>query len=135
MANVQLMVTGNLESLALHKALGRVKVFSQANIQFLAPKKYNSFTSSDPKPKRDIDELAAALVAEIHVSQPPDMVIVIDDLELANLHQPEVVASRFHEAVEWYVQNYDWATEKTKQSRYTHRGHRVTQSYTEFFYW
>jgi hypothetical protein len=45
------------------------------------------------------------------------MVIVIDDLEIANFHQPELVTSGFHDAVDWYIQNYNWASQRTKQSR------------------
>ncbi|KHD07911.1 hypothetical protein PN36_17345 [Candidatus Thiomargarita nelsonii] len=124
MAHIQLIVTGDLEKLAL--ALNRVTVFTQANINFIKPQyKMESFTSGDvskipPKPQRkdgNIDKLAAALVAEINLSQPPDMVIVIDDLEIANFHQPELVASGFHDAVDWYIQNYNWASQRTRQTR------------------
>jgi len=126
MAQIQLIVTGELEKLALHEALNQVTVFAQANINFLKPQyKMESFTSGDvskipPKPHRtdgNIDKLAAALVAEINLSKPPDMVIVIDDLEIINLHQPELVASCFHDAVDWYIQHYNWASERTRQSR------------------
>jgi hypothetical protein len=111
MDSVQFIVTGGMEKLALHKALE--KAFPSLN--FLEPVHSQGFTSVDisqllSQPdsieEREIDKLVTALFNEIERRKPADMVIVIDDLETANLHHPECVVQYFCDAVNSYIHHH-----------------------------
>lgn len=96
MTRIRLVVTGDVEELALAPALGRL--FPDA--EFSTVKKDAASTSSLPRPSgqprshflRIVDEmLASGDVERVPGGQPFDYVVVVDDLELANATQPEVV--------------------------------------------
>ncbi|MCP4347360.1 MAG: hypothetical protein GY795_17785 [Desulfobacterales bacterium] len=112
-SNVQLIITGSMERIALSKALG--KAFPEIN--FLPSEFENGFTSFDilntpynVKPRSaelPIDKLAKRLVTAVFPGKrrdkPVDMAIAIDDLELENIHQPDAVVNHFRDAVERYI--------------------------------
>lgn len=100
---VKLVVTGDLERKALGPSLRRYFKESDAGeeVEFPTPRKVHGITTrplpanGDAVP-RVIDGLARAMIAEIWEGadgKPADLVIAIDDLELANRVQPERVAS------------------------------------------
>lgn len=106
MATIALIVTGDMERLALAESLRRV--FPEA--EFLESQKVDSFTSAQvswPPPQRagllsNIEKFATALIAALDPARRkprPDLVVGIDDLELANLEKPEAVIGAFRRAV------------------------------------
>lgn len=112
MTRVQLVVTGDLEKLAMSASLERALRGAGADVHFLAPFKVDGGTTTRlPPPSegqmtpRAIERLANALVTQALLapskSQPvPDLVIGIDDLELGNHDQPEVVVKWLRRAVQ-----------------------------------
>lgn len=108
---VQLIVTGELERLALHHSLQRLFTASGANVKFLEPLKTQDFTSnrvgrilSGPAAAQSLAaKLAGSLVASAHPGrggvQQADLVLAVDDLELTNADQPEHVIDYFRHAV------------------------------------
>ncbi len=107
MSSVQLIVTGKMEEKCLSVALKR----AFPHISFPPPQYVDGFTSADVSktplfkpsgPFRNIDKIAGALVAAVDPGRcgtPADMAIAVDDLELENLHQPDIVAEYFRQAV------------------------------------
>lgn len=102
MATIALIVTGDMERLALAESLTRV--FPEA--KFLESQKVDSFTSGQvtwPPPQRpgllsNIEKFAIAMIAALDPGRRkprPDRVVGIDDLELANLERPEAVIGAF----------------------------------------
>ena len=115
MQSVQLIVTGSMERIALHKSLNNVfkdlefwePIFSECFTS-------NPITSSAPPPQEDllrtVDKLVNALFANIETGRHrdiPDMVILLDDLELANLNQPQVVIEYFLQAVRFKLRQIE----------------------------
>jgi hypothetical protein len=109
MTRVRLVVTGDLEKLALGRSLERALRQAGAAVSFERPLLVNA-TTTNPLPDlsqdmvpRPIERLARALVTETLVSPSggplPDLVVGIDDLELANAHQPGVVTAWVARAV------------------------------------
>lgn len=114
--NITLIVTGKLEQIALGTALGRV--FPDA--RFSSQKVYDpgggfrGFTSStvDRKtaghPRSNVRQFAASLVTALEPGRrgfaAPDVVVGVEDLELANAHQPEVVVDTVRDAVRAHVE-------------------------------
>jgi len=110
MNRIQLIVTGDMEKLALHKSLA--KPFP--NLEFLEPVQSQGFTSADINQifskvpnntgeDREVDELVTALFNEIECRKSADMVIVIDDLETVNLDHSDLVVKYFRDAVNTYI--------------------------------
>lgn len=120
---VRLVVTGDLEKAVLGRSLERVLRAAGAEVTFDPPLLVpGGAMTTSPLPDPDhptsrtpttVARTARALVTETLVETSrglPDLVIGIDDLELANLHQPKVVtawirralneqiADRFHSA-------------------------------------
>jgi len=104
MTKVALLVTGKLEALGLAECLGRV--FPQA--EFHVDMRLDGFTTSRVRNLGAtrvpglVDKLAAALVAAVDPGRDArrsDLAVAIDDLEVANLDQPEVVVEAFRDAV------------------------------------
>jgi hypothetical protein len=122
MPRVALVVTGDLEQRGLAASLARV--FPEADFHIEA--KLNGFTTGTlpnvgaaPIPTL-VDKLAAALVAAVdpgRTGTPSDLAIAIDDLEIANLHQPGVVVATFRDAVTRYV-NGKWPSTARQQRAY-----------------
>lgn len=101
---VQLIVTGELEKLALHTSLGRM--FPEA--EFVTPQFVDSVSSSDlsvvptaPVQSR-IDRFATAIVSAVDPGRrgtSPDLVLALDDVELVNRTRPEAIVAAVRDAV------------------------------------
>jgi hypothetical protein len=108
MARIKLIVTGDMEKLALHKSLQRLfpTVRDRETVAWDQPRRAHCTTShrlrSGQAPSGPMMELAKAMLAEAGVGQrgsPADLVVVIDDVELGNLGQEAVIAEHFRAAV------------------------------------
>ncbi|EDN71470.1 hypothetical protein BGP_1868 [Beggiatoa sp. PS] len=108
---VHLIVTGDMENKGLADALSRIKAFKEINFTIQQTKGITSskipndfsLTKGSERP-RDVDKLASAMLSNVVKnkdikSQLADMVIVIDDLELANVDQPKKVLDFFGDAL------------------------------------
>lgn len=89
----------------------RVEVESQEDIEFPA----SSFTSCDVRNIRSKENNADKLVQRASAEavgnrdqKPADLVIIIDDLELDNLHQSEEVVATLREAAERFLHSLDY---------------------------
>lgn len=109
MAHVSLIVTGTLEEAGLASSLGRV--FPEATFTV---KKLDSFTSvrarklGATRTPLVVDKIAAELAAAVDPGRngvPADLAIVVEDLEVDNLDQPEVVVEVCRDAVERHVEH------------------------------
>jgi hypothetical protein len=113
---VRLVVTGDLEKAALGRSLERTLRAAGADVAFdppllLAGGAMTSYPLPDPthpasRMPTTVRRRARALVTETFIgpSKPlPDLVIGIDDLELANIHQPHVVTAWLRKAVKEHV--------------------------------
>lgn len=112
---VKLVVTGRLERAALHRSLARwfPRTGAGEPIEFLTPSMFQGPTCnplddrSEPIPEL-VRTFTTALVAEtIHGSEPgpkpPDLVVGVEDLELANIDQPQVVVRCIRRGVEDFL--------------------------------
>lgn len=113
---VKLIVTGELEKAALHRSLSRW--FPQTGdgqpIEFVRPSMFQGPTCNvmdDGAAPKQVSELvrtftdglvAEALFGSDPRAKPPDLVVGVDDLELANLHQPDIVSRCIRHGVENY---------------------------------
>lgn len=119
MKRVALLVTGKTEE-ALHHSLERV--FPE--VEFVMLPRRDSFTSGPlpptplflqrdraPRPT-DVERLAETLVAEVEPGRrdqkPPDLVVLVDDLELANQEWPERAVEHVRAAVEKHLEKHPW---------------------------
>ncbi len=111
MTTVSLLVTGVLEERALKRALERV--FPEVTFE-MCPRT-DGFTASrlpaEPALRngrtRYVDRVAQKLVAEAFPGRhgtAPDFVFAVDDLELANVDQPEVVVHHLRTAVREHIE-------------------------------
>jgi hypothetical protein len=106
---IKLIVTGDLEEEALRESLRRYFP-TQRNGQDVVwdtPRKLDGATSHKlargGEPKRPMLALAQAMLDEVSVGkkgQPADLVVVVDDVELANEGQEDVVTQCFLSALE-----------------------------------
>jgi hypothetical protein len=109
MATIRLIVTGDLEALALHESLRRVfGDFRHDGEEVIwdPPRKLHSATSrrlsASERPSRPMRDLAKAMFSEVTRGKhgtPADLVIVIDDVELGNVDQEVVIVESFKEAL------------------------------------
>lgn len=127
-ARIKLIVTGDMEKLALHNSLKRFfpsKRNCGQNVIWETPRKLHCATShrlvpllSHQFPSKPMQALAQAMLVEARgVAKRGlsyDLVLVIDDVELHNLGQEAVVAAHFQAAVEAVLAEYSQNT----QSRY-----------------
>lgn len=106
---IKLIVTGDLERTSIVASLQRH--FPQSDngspIDWLTPRKIHCTTSnplqSGKPPSSAMKTLANALIAEAEFGEngsPADLVVAVDDLELANQGQPDVVIDHLKRAVE-----------------------------------
>lgn len=107
MIRIRLIVTGDVEELALATSLGRIF----PGVQFTTVRK-KGFTSSHPLREPDlhindskaldiVTEMIAAGDAGMRPNEPPhDYALAIDDLELMNAHQPHMVLKHVNHAVD-----------------------------------
>lgn len=109
MATIRLIVTGDVEELALHESLRGIfgdERHDGEEVIWDPPRKLHSATSrrlspSEPPP-RPMKALARAMLDEVLIgkrSTPADLVVVIDDVELDNVDQEAVIAGHFKAAL------------------------------------
>jgi hypothetical protein len=126
MKRVALLVTGKTEEV-LHLSLKRI--FPDA--EFVMRPRRDGFTShllpSPPKlhalggaPRpTNVERLAAALVAEVEPGRrdekPPDMVVLVDDMELVNQSQPERIIEHVVTAVRAHIDHHPWSNKGTQE--------------------
>lgn len=122
--HVQLIVTGDLERKALEAALRRAFSGAQRDADVWQTSKAEGATTEtlrllqpgeEPVTRKGklqaIEKLADRLVTSVWTTFPhgrgdkrPDLVLAVDDLELANIDQPEIVIDRWRQAVENAIQ-------------------------------
>ena len=110
MATIKLIVTGDLEELALHESLRRVFGDSRHDgkeVIWDSPRKLHSATSrrltTSERPPRPMRDLAKAMLSEVEIGKrgtPADLVIVVDDVELDNVDQEAVIVRHFQTALQ-----------------------------------
>jgi hypothetical protein len=126
--NIQLIVTGEMEEKALPTALSQAFPELSFNLKTdIRTRHFNGITSTRmPQhwiPNSPVSKLAYILASKLVDAVDPgrngtpvaDMAIVIDDLELANRHQPTIVVQYFRSAVIEYV-NTRWSNYQKQQS-------------------
>lgn len=118
MARIKLIVTGDLEKLALAQSLKKhfPSTHNGKSVIWDEPRKTHGATSYQLKPfsaggllSNPMKELAKAMLAEALEGKakgqsPADLVIVIDDVELGNLGRENIIAEHFQAAVDNAVQ-------------------------------
>lgn len=108
---IKLIVTGTMEKAALHHSLSKsfgTRNFVGEEVIWDTPRLEHGVTthrlrSQDPL-SRPMRTLARAMLAEAFVGKrpgvpPPDLVVVVDDVELANLGQEVLIVDSFKRAV------------------------------------
>jgi hypothetical protein len=109
-ATIRLIVTGDVEELALHESLRQVFGDSRRDGEAVIwdpPRKLNSATSRrlsiSERPSRPMQALARAMLSEVKSGKqgtPADLVIVVDDVELDNVDREAVLVKHFQGALE-----------------------------------
>lgn len=109
MPRIRLIVTGDMEELALHKSLQQCfpSTRNNKNVIWDTPRKLDCATShrlrQDALPSGPMKNLAQAMLDDAipgKNGKPADLVIVIDDVELGNLGQEHIIAKHFRMAVQ-----------------------------------
>ncbi|MEN8219862.1 MAG: hypothetical protein ABFS56_26640 [Pseudomonadota bacterium] len=113
MARIKLIVTGDMEKLALHKSLQRFFPDERdgQKVTWELPRKTQCATSYQLSPlqkdnsnlSKAMKPLAQAMIAEAlfgKTGKPADLVVVIDDVELGNLGREDIIAKHFRAAVQ-----------------------------------
>lgn len=109
MARIKLIVTGDMEKLALHNSLQQLFPNERDGQEVIwdKPLKTQCATShrllSNKSPSGPMKELVKAMIAEAGIGkkgEPADLVVVIDDVELGNLARENIIADHFRAAVE-----------------------------------
>jgi hypothetical protein len=129
MKRVALLVTGETEE-ALIQSLERI--FPE--VKFLKLPRFEGFTSrpleSPPRlhakgtarRQTRVEVLAATLVATVEPGkrdrEPPDLVALVDDLELDNQAWPERAVEHVRTAVDTLLEKKDWPTARTRERAY-----------------
>ncbi len=110
MSRVQLIVTGDMELAAFAASLRHA--FSEVKLEFLPTLKVQDFTSIKlgihpghvPGQKTRAQQMAQAIVSAFEpgrfLNAIPDLVLAVDDLELANMDQPHVVTAYLAREIE-----------------------------------
>ena len=131
MKRVALLVTGKAEE-ALHHSLKRV--FPE--VEFVMLPRHDGFTSGPlPSPPllqslgtarrpTNVERLASALVAEVEPGrrnhEPPDVVVLVDDLELVNQAWPERAIEHVRAAVQGHLEQHEWPSAASRDRAYEH---------------
>lgn len=126
MKTVALLVTGKAEQ-ALAGSLHRIF----PHTEFVMLPRYDGFTSSVlPSPpmlhalgtaKRptNVERLASVLVGELEPGRRdrriPDVVVMVDDLELANQAHPERAIEHVRTAVQMHIERHPWPSAASRQ--------------------
>lgn len=110
MATIRLIVTGDVEELALHESLRRIfgdERHDGEEVRWAPPRKLHSATSRrlspSERPSRPMQALAKAMLNEVKSGKqgaPADLVLVIDDVELDNVDREAVLVKHFQHALE-----------------------------------
>jgi hypothetical protein len=131
MKRVALLVTGKTEEAALHHSLKRV--FPEVEFVMRPPRE--GFTSRPLPPTpllraegtgrpTDVARLAQALVAEVEPGRrdqkPPDLVVLVDDLEVENQGWPERAVEHVRAAVSAHLAHHDWPSATSRERAYAH---------------
>ncbi|EPX58642.1 hypothetical protein D187_003840 [Cystobacter fuscus DSM 2262] len=115
MSRVQLVVTGDMERVALAASLRHA--FPAHELNFLLTQKVQDFTSSRlgthpgrvPGLKTRAQDMAQAIVSALEPGRYPDaipdMVLAVDDLELVNVDQPHVVTEYLAREIELTIKD------------------------------
>jgi hypothetical protein len=127
---VAVLPTGRMELLGLPRALEALFPDHEFRSICQFPKRpgeevpFDSFTSLDqpltrmqrnPNLAAIVERMAAEMGRGPRGQQPPDLLFVLDDLELPNRHQPEVVVQVFREATERHLRQLA-STDPTRAS-------------------
>jgi hypothetical protein len=129
MKRVALLVTGETEE-ALHQSLKRV--FPE--VEFVMRPRRDGFTSQPlpstpllhakgtaPRPT-NVERLAETLIAEVEPGRrdqkPPDLVVLVDDLEPVNQAWPERAIRHVRAAVEKHLEVHDWPSATARERAY-----------------
>ncbi|TQF14694.1 hypothetical protein FJV41_17355 [Myxococcus llanfairpwllgwyngyllgogerychwyrndrobwllllantysiliogogogochensis] len=120
---IKLIVTGDLERLALHESLRQLFPSKRgtAEVVWEQPRKLHCATSHQLSPGKAPSEpmlaLAQAMLTEVGIGkngEPADLVVVIDDVELGNRGQEATVVQHFRAAVNKKLNNHSGSA----QARY-----------------
>jgi len=120
MERIKLIVTGDMEKLALHKSLQHLFPLNRNNKKVVwdTPRKLNCATSHRLRqtalPSSSMRKLAQAMLDEAIISKsgnPADLVVVIDDVELGNLEQENIIAEHFRAAVHCCLQENKYSSD------------------------
>jgi hypothetical protein len=110
---IALLVTGTLEERGLVRALERI--FAGRDVEFSMSPRQDGFTSvASPAPgaerptflgRSTVEKLANRLIADADPgrsakAEPPDFVVLLEDVEICNLHQVGAVVGHFAAAVQ-----------------------------------
>jgi hypothetical protein len=115
MARIKLIVTGDLEKLALHESLRRFFPPRRDGEEVIweQPRKLHGATTTQllqgGSPSGPMLALARAMLDEAGIGKrgdPADLVVVIDDVELGNLGREGVVAQHFRDAINKNLSTY-----------------------------
>lgn len=125
MKRVGLIVTGDVEELALHESLRRLF----PTVDFARPQRGPSFTSNtlraapdfDARIPPDVEELARALVFAVdpgreREAEPYDLAVLVDDLELVNAACPERAVAYVREAVRLTIERAWSSAERRRRA-------------------
>jgi len=126
MARFKLIVTGDMEKLALHKSLQRIFSPNKRDgekVIWEQPRKIQCATSHQLSPTRTpsgpMKQLVKAMIAEAGIGkkgEPADLVVVIDDVELGNLGRENIIAAHFQNAMQHELNKYNTKTIQRYQS-------------------
>jgi len=121
MTQIKLIVTGDMEKLALHESLRRVFPVERDGeaVVWGQPRKVQCATShrleEGRAPSAPMRDMAKAMLAEVGIGkrgQPASLVVVIDDVELGNLDRENLIARHFVAAVESLLTAYSADTQR-----------------------
>lgn len=132
MPRIKLIVTGDMEKLALHESLRQI--FPDAregeSVTWERPRKTHCATSYQlPKqptePSSTMSMLARTMLDEagVHPWRPDaaELVVVVEDLELGNLGREDVVVRHFQAAVEQLLDGFEIRTQERYRQRLQER--------------
>jgi hypothetical protein len=132
MPTIKLIVTGAMEKAALHQSLQKLFPEKQDGITVEWPTPNQAYPATSAKlrntnePAPKMVDLANTMIAEVLYSKTgkaPDLVMVIDDLELHNAQQEKLVAHHFRLAIDKAIsksEKYRVQEEKIRQLIRTH---------------
>jgi hypothetical protein len=121
MPRIKLIVTGEMEKLALHNSLQGFFPNQHDGEQVIweKPRKADCVTTNPllplnhSNPSMAMKRLAEYMLDEALVGGtkgPADLVVVIDDVEIANLGQEHLIAEHFRAAIEYVLENKKYSS-------------------------